>query len=464
MALQLLKRNYTMGGPEIPRILKLPQGEVRWSPRRLPVDVGDVMMSIRMDSGKNKYIQENISKYAQGINPYGEFGYPYKINKNNIRPPIIDPKFYQALSRMPVKFDTVTSGPIVSELYKKSAAIEKVAPRTIIDRVCPEANTTLSTTRSDNTTDKTFHEGAIALHLKQPRPSIPYWPTMPYLGQPGVPEIELDAKIIARPNMGIHAPFTHSDQSRDILNMRTPQHVAVSPGYKDPYTSVFVNPQDVTGIHENLTNFSTQTNMAAPIPTFDNLTRDGYDFAPKVQTSAWYNPSYYLTELSGYSIGNVPENCLSDKVQSSAAAPVSYRLINNGQNDTPIHTQTPLNVATRANLNSYLQEGELGRPELRDSLNYGGHFEGKAYIPTIDEHQTYNRAREQLPQQYRFIENRGQYGDALSRPTESNTEHFSRSGIRDRLKLQTPRVDKTGIEQGERIIPVGVGRFVHASF
>src|SRR3972149_8898728 len=123
MALQLLKRNYTMQGREAPKILKWPQGEMRWAPRRLPVDIGDVYMNIRMDDSKNRYIGEHVSKYAQGLNPYGEWGYPYKINKNNIRPPIIDPKYYEALSRMPVKFDSVSAGPIVKDLYGKRMAI-----------------------------------------------------------------------------------------------------------------------------------------------------------------------------------------------------------------------------------------------------------------------------------------------------------------------------------------------------
>ena len=45
-----------MQGYEAPKILKLPQGETRWAPRRLPVDVGDVMMNMRMDDGKNSKV------------------------------------------------------------------------------------------------------------------------------------------------------------------------------------------------------------------------------------------------------------------------------------------------------------------------------------------------------------------------------------------------------------------------
>ena len=445
MALQLLKRNYTMQGMEIPRILKLPQGEMRWSPRRLPVDIGDVLMQVRMEGGENKYIAEHVSKYAQGLNPYGEYGYPYKVNKNNIRPPIIDPKFYAALSRMPVKFDRVTSGPIVSELYKKSAAIEKVAPRTIIDRVCPEVESKVSSSsRSINNNPNSFQEGEIMLHLKQPRPSIPYWPSMPYLGQPSVPEIELDPKIIARPNMGIHAPFPHSDQSRNILNMRTPQHVAVAPGYKDPYTSVYVQPETITGVEEDPNNTSVQSNLVAPIPTFDNLTRDGYDFAPKVQTSAWYNPSYYLTELSGYSIGNIPQNCLNDDpIHTNATAQPGYRMINNGQKDVPINTKEGLQVSQMSNVNSFKQYGQVGIGQLHDTVPRG-QFDAKATVPVIEEHQTFNRIRQSTPQQYHFVENMGQYGDPLLRQGNGNVGQ-SRAGIRERLQLQKPKVDLTWI-------------------
>ena len=542
MALQLLKRNYTMQGYEVPKILKLPQGEVRWAPRRLPVDVGDVMMNIRMDDSKNRYIGEHVSKYAQGNNPYGEWGYPYKVNKNNIRPPIIDPKFYEPLSRMPVKFDAVTAGPIVKDLYGKRVEIAKVAPQTIIDKVCPDAAPRPSV-RGDNYTDNSYHEGSIDLHLKQPRASIPYHPSIPVHVNTGVPQIELDGKMIVRPQMGIHFPFHISDQSRDINNMRTPMHVAVKPGYKDPYTFVQPTIDDVQGINKNMqhvgagsgfdpgytlepeinTNIplepgvqtAAQTNIAVPVPTVSNLTRDGYELTPKVQTSAWYNPSYYLTDLSGYSIGNVDETCLDNKVQTSAQAqptmrlvdmtdrqmseridpmidgapihtamkaPSNYKMVDHGGHDVPITTRQALHANRQTNVSSrHIQEGDLGDVSLPNTI-HAGHFDGKAAVPHIQPHQEYNRARHTNTKEYFFIENRGKFGDAIpganvsvnsdgignhSQSFAPNPNAHARpqvAGVRSRLQLQTPRVDRQGLEPKERIVPVGTGRFIHNTF
>lgn len=525
MALQLLKRNYTMQGYEAPKILKLPQGETRWAPRRLPVDVGDVMMNIRMDDSKNRYIGENISKYAQGNNPYGEFGYPYKVNKNNIRPPIIDPKFYQPLSRMPVKFDAVTAGPIVKDLYGKRVEIAKVAPQTIIDKVCPDAPARASA-KGDNYTDNTYHEGSIDLHLKQPHASIPYHPSMPVHQNTGVPDIELQGKMIVRPQMGIHGPFMVSDQSRDVNNMRTPMHVAVKPGYKDPYTFIQATPEEVMGINDNLQHVAAgsgydpiykrdgdintdiqldpgvqvaaQSNIADPTPTVTNLTRDGYDFTPKVQTSAWYNPSYYLnTDLNGYNIGNVDETCLDTKVQTSASArptmslidmterqlaeridpliheqtihtamkaPSNYKMVEHGGHDVPISTRQAIHAARTTNISSrLLQEGDLGEVHLPDAI-HAGSFEGKAMVPSIQEHQTYNRARETKSKEYLFIDNQGKFGDALGNRTESMSGRPKMAGVRERLQLQAPRDNFASMEPSERVIPVGTGRFIHNTF
>jgi hypothetical protein len=488
MALQLLKRNYTLNGYEAPRILKLPQGEERWAPRRLPVDIGDVMMNIRMNDDKNKYIGEHISKYAQGLNPYGEWGYPYKVNKNNIRPPIIDPKYYQALSRMPVKFDSVTAGPIVKNLYQKRDEITKIAPNTIIDRICPEAASKPSFRKEAITGKNTYHEGNINLHLKQPHSSLPYHPSMPVHVNTGVPEIELDPKIVARPQMGIHFPFHVSDQSRDIYNMRTPMHVALRPGYKDPYTTVQITPEDINGINEDLQNVSAgsgyqatytlepeintniplepgiqtaaNTNIVAPIPTADNLNRETYDLTPKVQTSAWYNPSFYLTDLSGYSIGNTEQICTTDdKLKTSAHAGTSFNVNMNNGNDVPINTRVPLHAARTTNINSrLLQNGKLGKIQLRDILQ-PGEFEPKSDVPTIQDHQTFNRTRQTRPQEYHFITDMSNYGQNIEQQVKPNM-----TGIRNRLNLQQCRVDKIGLEPAERVIPVGTGRFIHNTF
>ena len=525
MALQLLKRNYTMQGYEVPKILKLPQGEMRWAPRRLPVDIGDVMMDIRMDDSKNRYIGEHVSKYAQGLNPYGEWGYPYKVNKNNIRPPIIDPKYYEPLSRMPVKFDAITAGPIVKDLYGKRVEIAKVAPQTIIDKVC----TDIAPRPSAPSTNNSYHEGNINLHLKQPHASIPYHPSIPVHQNTGVPEIELQGKMIVRPQMGIHFPYHVSDQTRDINNMRTPMHVAVKPGYKDPYVTIHPTPEDLSGINESLQHVAAgtgyapgytlepeintdiplepgvqtaaQTNIVDPVPTVDNLTRDGYDFTPKVQTSAWYNPSYFLGDLSGYSIGNVDQTCpkvqtaaqsqpsmqfvnmtdrqMSERIDpmiednpiiTSMKAPSNYRMVEHGGHDVPITTQPVLHASRTTNVSSrLLQDGKLGDVTLPDAI-HAGEFKGKSSVPTIQEHQEYGRTRETNKKEYFFVN----AAPALAAVRESNsnlgnhTQSFTPRpptvGIRERLQLQTPRVDRTGLHQAERVIPVGTGRFIHNTF
>lgn len=364
MALQLLKRNYTMQGYEVPKILKLPQGETRWAPRRLPVDVGDIMMNIRMNDDKSKFVGEHISKYAQGINPYGEYGYPYKVNKNNIRAPIVDPKFYEPLSRMPVKFDSVTVGPIVKDLYGKQVEIDKLAPKAVIDTIAETSAATNPSDRRQNCTDD-YREGNIELHLKQPRTSIPYHPSMPVHINTGVPEIELSGKIIARPNMGIHFPYHISDQSRDVGNMRTPMHVAVTPGYKDPYTSVTMAPDEME--LESKIQTAAQPNVVAPTPTISNLTRDGYNLTPKLQTSAWYNPSYSIMPGAGdYHIIDQTQSCIGDKLQTSA--------------NTNMSTHVQKNI-------------ETGDIKLREGLHLGG-FDSRASIPVIAERPEFTRTAE----------------------------------------------------------------------
>jgi hypothetical protein len=487
MALQLLKRNYTMPGYEAPVILKLPQGEERWAPRRLPVDIGDVMMNIRMDDGKNKYIGENVSKYAQGVNPYGEWGYPYKINKNNIRPPIIDPKFYQPLSRMPVKFDSITSGPIVKSLYEKKIEIAKVAPETIIDKVCPDYGPRISM-KGNNYTDNTYHEGNIEKHLKQPHASIPYHPSMPVHLNTGVPEIELDAKIYARPQMGIHFPFHVSDQSRDINNMRTPMHVAVKPGYKDPYTFIQVTPQEITNINENLQNISAssgynpnysfqpdintnidldsgiqtsaQTNLIAPTPTIDNITRDGYDLTPKVQTSAWYNPNYYLIDLTDRQISERISPMINDNlIYTNAIAPTTLKSDQHNGYDIPITTRNIINTSCQTNINSkLLKNGELGNPQLKDII-HPGNFSPKANIPTIQNHQEYNRIKTNNLKEYFHIQNQNQYN-------EINNKNYQINAIKNKLQIQSPPLNKNFLDiNNDRIIPISnSNKFVRNTF
>jgi len=353
-----------MQGYERPKILKLPQGEERWAPRRLPVDVGDVMMNVRMNSDKNKFIGEHVSKYSQGLNPYGEWGYPYKVNKQ-YRPPIIDPKFYEPISRMPVKFDSVTAGPIVKGLYEKKIAINQVAPKTIID--CP-LNPAQGTNPSVNVQKQSVCR-EIELELKQPRASLPYHPSLPVYHQAtGVPNVELDPKLNVRPQMGIHFPYHVSDQSRDVQNMRTPTHVAVQAGYKDPHTTIQITPQDVAGINENLTTVSADSKVKNVLTLDNNWRRQGPDLTPKVQTSAWFNPSYYIGHV-GWGIG--------------------------GNNDVPIKTVDRCHVAGQTNVSWVPQESARGKVGELESLSLGG-FSGKATVLRVDQHQEYTRARQGL--------------------------------------------------------------------
>jgi len=350
-----------MQGYERPKILKLPQGEERWAPRRLPVDIGDVMMKMRMNSGENKYIAEHVSKYAQGVNPYGEWGYPYKVNKQ-FRPPMIDPRQYEALSRMPVKFDAVTAGPIVKGLYEKKIEINKVAPKTILEM---PLNTAGFTNPSVNV-QRPINLNNLDLHSKIAT-GIPFHPSMPHLVQSqGVPEIELDPKIMVRPNMGIHFPYHVSDQSRDVVNMRTPTHVAVQAGYKDPNTIINISPEQVSGI-----DWHTQNISVSAVPSDNNIlsidnsswSQRPVEFTPKVQTAAWYNPSCYIRK--------------------------------SGLNDTSVRTQDRISTVGQTNVSWTPQESErsnINGGNINESFNVGG-FEGKGTIPRIDQHQQFNRTR-----------------------------------------------------------------------
>jgi len=452
MALQLLKRNYTLHGFDYPKILRLPQGEARWAPRRLPVDIGDVMMNMRMDDSKHKYIGEHISKYAQGLNPYGEFGQPYKVNKNNIRPPIIDPKYYQALSRMPVKFESISSGPIVKDLYGKQAEQAKLNPKLIIDRVCAQVQPTHTVKGPSN--DESYRSGNINLHVKQPRTSIPYHPSIPVHRNTGVPDIELDAKIFARPNMGIHFPYHVSDQSRDINNMRTPMHVAVKPGYKDPYFSAELGAERDSVFLEPGIQIAANPNIMAPVPTVSNITRELPDLTPKVQTSAWYNPSYFLTDLHGYSIGD--RSMITDKVQTTAIPNPGLNLValTEKQMDVPVKTRTPLNCSQKSSVNGYTREAPPGRVSVPDSLRLES-FEGKASLPSTTPHQQFTRVRENTSHDFYYVSD-----EAKFQPQQHENSRVT--GIRQPMKLQESRVDRSGVEPDSRVIPVGTGRFVRA--
>lgn len=387
MALQLLNRPYAgLGGYECPKILKLPGNENRQTPAGPKIDVGDVMMRIRMDNGKNRFIQEHVSKYAQGLNPYGEFGEVYKIKV--FRPPIIPPEQYEALSRRKVLSSDVTSGPIVSALYKKKTEINKISPKLIIDKVCPDTGTNPSlpihTPKQCNYKD---------LQLKQPRASIPYHPSIPVYTNPqtgSIPTSEIKPGLFIRPNMGIHFPYNISDQSRDVLNMRTPSHIASA------------------------------SNLKIPGTTLDNEWMRQYpDLTPKVQTAAWYNPSYYLMPNSGYGISNVDtQKCIQDNVH----------------------------VAGQTNVSWINQEAERGVTKLDDPL-HAGSFEPKAYKTEIDPHPVYRNIRENL--QVSDYNSRFVNETFDSNLNNNSYENAMRSrAIKDNLpkmhgELQEPRVDRT---------------------
>jgi hypothetical protein len=435
MALQLLKRNYTMQGYEKPKILKLPQGEMRWTPRRLPVDIGDVYMNMRMDDSKTRYIGESVTKYAKGTNPYGQWGYPYKVNKQ-FRPPIVDPKYNEPLSRMPVKFDAITAGPIVKDLYGKKIDIAQVAPRTITDKICVDAPSNLSM-RGHNYTDNTYHEGEIELKLKQPHASIPYMPSMPDYRNTGVPEMELDSKLMTRAHAGIHGPFNISDQSRDVLNMRTPMHVALSAGYKDPYTKIEIDEADVSSLIRDTPLHTTQQTQLKSLFTADPVLKPDYSetLTPKIQTSAWYNPSYYLTD-SALSVKNyVPTDMSSireELTHTQTQSNPSYRLISDHtlQNDLSIqsHIDDKIQTSATSSVSWIPQRLEIGEARLPDTLPTQ-EFQAKPSIGYIDNHPEYERTRKTQSKEYFFIGQNKVEGDRAT--NDLSTHH-----VRSRLKLQ----------------------------
>jgi len=463
MALQLLKRNYTMEGAgyERPKILKLPQGEMRWAPKRLPVDVGDVMMNMRMDDSKTKFVGESVSKYSQGLNPYGQWGQPYKVNKQ-FRPPIIDPKYYEPLSRMPVKFDTVTVGPIVKDLYGKKVAIEKVAPRTISDKICTDA-TTNEKQSGNNITDDRYENGDINLKLSQPHASIPFHPSMPVYTNSGVPEMELDSKLTTRAHAGIHAPFITSDQSRDVNNMRTPMHVAMASGYKDPYTNININPDEVnsqinhTPLHTAGETRIKGTYTADPVYKPDV----GYNIEPKVQTSAWYNPSYYLLDTDRKVVDYLP---VTDRIQTSAQGNMGYKLIQGGQNDNPIKLKDQVQTSSQSNASWIQQKNKIesiDRTRITDLLPIQ-EYEARPNVTTINDHQEYTRTRSLQPKEYRYLGQTTIEGESAERRPTMQTNLRSRLDMSQFNSTQNLNVLED-VNNLQRTSHVRNGKFVNTS-
>lgn len=440
MALQLLKRSAGPINWEQPRILKLPQGEERQTRATLPIDLGDWFDNLRFDNNKLRFIQDSVSKYAQSNdNPYGTWGQPYKIK--TFRPPIIDPKYYEPLSRMPVKFDNVGSGPIVSDLYKKQVEIGKIAPKSIIDRVCAETDAAPS---APNT--RQFQPGLIDLTAKLPRASIPYWPSMPVYNTV-IPEQELDGKIFTRANAGIHAPFIHSDQSRDINNMRTPSHVAFKPGYKTPGQFVTINPEQVPAINNSRMHTSINTPVA-PAPTVDNLTRVPVELDPKVRTTAWYNPSFYTGHIGYSQVGET--NCATNKVKTSAAPNPNWKLVDQPEIQ-PHKVRENMHVSSQSNVSWLDRNGELGNVTLDPAMNLGSWDSSHADIPSIQEHQTYNRAKQTSPKDYYMV----QPGIPSHNYHETNQVEIPKLRTRQNYSIDTEK----NIMPSERIIPTNSKNF-----
>lgn len=419
---QLLKRNFTLQNVSYdkPKILKLPQGEMRWAPRRVDVDEGDVVMNMRMDDSKTKFIGESVSKYAKGLNPYGESTHPYKVNKQ-FRPPIVHAKYFEPLSRMPVKFENINAGPIVEGLYKKQVKIDKFSPRMICDKNQGQQRTNME---GYETNERGFTEGEISLRRKQPHSSIPYHPSMPFERNTGVPEMELDRKLHTAAHAGIHGPFHHSDQSRDVRNLRTPMHVALTAGYKDPHTNIQITPDQIQEALDFDKEYGSTHAQASGEYTVDPVLKPDLseNLVPKITTAGWYNPSYYLTdqswqvsdyqpaytkeqlEVSGQSKPHydILDNStlqndigiythIDDKVKTSGQVNTSFEILDGAKNDRPVRTRQKLNVEASNNLSWYSQEGEKGEVSLRDSLHqqeYTG--DRNSMINIIHDHPEYS--------------------------------------------------------------------------
>lgn len=403
--MQFLKKPFTMAGsgPDYPKILKLPQGEIRWAPDRTPVDVGDVMMQMRMDPNKMRLVGESVSRYAKGVNPYGEFGQPYKIRV--FRPPVIPNEENFALSRMPQKFKPVTVGPIVSDLYKKQVSIAKVSPKATIDRVCPDAGTNPSARAAVQTS---YPDRVLELYAKTPRSAVQAMPSI-YVASQQDREMELDPRMTTSASAGIHMPFTHSDWSRDVNNLRTPSNVSVRPNIGDVFTpgggslaesdglsTIDLRPKIRTAVWNNPNYYYIDTQVQGCLDSAKMLT------TPKVQTSATTNPNdpavaNFVNDSSTLGV-NTEDFIASQRVQVAAQAPSSYRLIQHQGTDTPIRTVDRVQTSRLSNpsyriLDSTALNERASHTVLAPSI-HAGEYVARPGIPTIQEHQVYTRAKD----------------------------------------------------------------------
>jgi len=393
MALQLLKRPYTMdgSGPYYPKVLRLAGSEARSSMRSPMVEADQIYAQMRMNPSQQGDLAQHISKYAKGYNPYGNHGVgsPYKINKS-FRPPIIDPKYYEPLSRMPVKFqsDKVSAGPIVSDLYKKQVTIVKAAPRMTIDRVAPDAKgtaTRAASSRQDNPN--------LILSMK-PKTSVQAVPSMP-IHVAADQYLQLDPKISTSVNAGIHSPFIVSDFSRDVTNLRTPQHVAIKSNVQDIYQP---------GIPENqLPNLTPKASTAAwNNPNYfyvggdlcESVGATPIQLSNRPQTSAAANPNYQLVDAPNSAQIN-PATFLANKVRTAASAKPTYQLVDAPTAPVnPIRTIDRIHTSQGSNPSRNIEAGDRTHEfnRLHPTIASAGHYDPRAAIPTVQEHPTYNRA------------------------------------------------------------------------
>lgn len=394
MALQLLKRNYTMNGsgPSYPKILKNLQNEERWTSDSPKVDVGDVMMKLRMDpySAHGNIVNETVTKYAKGRNPYGETSYRYVVNKA-FRPPIVDPKLYEPLSRMPVKFqaDKVSAGPIVSDLYKKQVTIVKTAPRMTIDRVCPDAQSKASraaSSRQDNPN--------LILTMK-PKTSVQAQPSMP-IHTPQDISMTLDPRISTSVNSGIHNPYVHSDFTRDVTNLRTPQHVAIKSNMQDVYQPGVPDhqlpnlaPKGPSTAGWNNPNYFYTTDFCAGMnnPQLVNT-------VTKINVATTTNPNYTLIDAPA-STPIRPEEFIATRVHTAAKAAPNYKLVEHQGADVPMRTVDRIHASHGSNPSLNIEAGDRHHEfnRLHPTVN-PGQYDARVGIPTIQEHPVYTKARE----------------------------------------------------------------------
>jgi hypothetical protein len=385
MALQLLKRPFTMAGSgyDQPKILKNGP-EMRWTPDRVRVDEGDIVMNMRMDNSKTRFVGESIRKYASGLNPYGESSHPYKVNKQ-FRPPIYDPKLDQAISRMPQKFTPVTIGPIVSDLYKKQVEIAKISPKTTIDKVCPDAMTNpYDATKCTRTDIRDLNFKPKIKSAVQAMPSL-------FIQTPQEYNMELDPKISTSTNSGIHAPWLQSDWSRDVQNMRTPTHVAIKTSVQDlnhlepvDRSMPDLTPKTKTAAWNNPTYFFVDT-------PGDTQWVDAKVVANKIQVASSSNPQTTLVDIdSDRSTGT--EDFIANRVKTSAQSSSSYRLITHQGHDVPIRLQNRIHTSQSTNPNYHMETGDRSSVDLETPI-HAGSYDPRANIPTIQDHPVYTRSR-----------------------------------------------------------------------